>query len=376
MGGIDVKHNNPVTPGLHPTPAIDGCAQWSRLQPAEWLLPASLQRKTPHMRCVICPRYGGPEVLEVQQRPSRAVGAGEVRVAIKAAGVNFPDALLIAGTYQIKLPPPFVPGLEAAGVIVECGQDVGTLKPGDNVIIDGSSEPHGLFADEAVVPAKLVALMPKGLNFAEAAATPVVYGTSYHALVQRGHIAAGEVLLVHGAAGGVGLSAMQIGTALGARVIGTVGDDAKRQALLDLGFKDVVNYRSEDIRSRVLDLTGGNGADVIYDPIGGEVFDASVRCVAKEGRILVIGFTSGVFPTVPANRLLIKEASVVGVLYGAWKARHPEQALANLRALTEMYETGSVRPRIWKTFPFSAAGDAVAALTARHVVGKIVLTPD
>lgn len=278
------------------------------------------------MRSVVCVVNGGPELLEVQDRPSRPPGPGQVRVAIRAAGVNFPDSLLIAGNYQIKVPPPFVPGLEAAGIVSECGEGATRFAPGDRVIIDGSSELQGLFAEEATVPEALLMAIPDGLDFEQAAGYPVVYGTSYHALVQRGRLAQGEVLLVHGAAGGVGLAACQIGHALGARVIATVGDDAKMEALRGLGIQEILNYRATDMRESVLALTEGRGADVIYDPVGGDLFDASVRCLAKEGRLLVIGFASGRIPSVAANRLLLKEASAVGVLYGAWRAREPQRA--------------------------------------------------
>jgi NADPH:quinone reductase len=328
------------------------------------------------MHCVVCPVNGGPEVLEVQERPSRPPGPGEVRVAIRAAGVNFPDQLLVAGTYQIKVPPPFIPGLEAAGIVAECGEGVVDLKVGDRVVIDGSSELQGLFAEEATVARNLAFSIPEGLDFAQAAAYPVVYGTSYHALVQRGALTSADVLLVHGAAGGVGLAAAQIGAAFGARVIATVGDDAKREALHELGFSEVINYRSEDLRDRVLAMTDGRGADVIYDPVGGDLFDASVRCIAKEGRLLVIGFASGRIPSVAANRLLLKEASAIGVLYGAWRARHPPAAEDNLSALAAMCASGAIRPHVWRRFPFSRAAEALSSLSSREVVGKVVIEPD
>lgn len=327
------------------------------------------------MRSIVCVVNGGPELLEIHDRPSRSPGPGQARVAIKAAGVNFPDHLLIAGTYQIKVPPPFVPGLEAAGVVLECGEGVSRFRPGDRVMIDGSAELQGLFAEEATVSAALLIPVPDGLDFRQAAAYPVVYGTSYHALAQRGRLTAGEVLLVHGAAGGVGLAACQIGLAMGARVIATVGDEAKAEALRALGVADVVNHRATDMRESVLELTGGRGADVIYDPVGGDMFDASVRCLAKEGRLLVIGFASGRIPSVAANRLLLKEASAVGVLYGAWRAREPQRAQANLDAMATLCASGALRPHVWKAFAFENASKAIKALTSREVVGKVVLEP-
>jgi NADPH2:quinone reductase len=290
--------------------------------------------------------------------------------------VNFPDSLIIAGNYQVKPELPFVPGLEAAGIVAEVGADVTDMAPGDAVIIDGSSELQGLYAEEATIARNLAFPQPAELDFAQAAGYPVVYGTSYHALVDRGRLQSGEVLVVHGGAGGVGLSACQIGAALGARVIATVGDDSKADALRRLGVDEVVNYRSHDVRERVLEMTNGRGADVIYDPVGGDLFDASSRFIAKEGRLLIIGFASGRIPSIAANRLLLKEAAAIGVLYGAWKAREPEKAHANLEALAKLCQSGAIRPHVWKRFPFSRAAEALSALTARDVVGKVVLEPD
>jgi NADPH2:quinone reductase len=328
------------------------------------------------MRCVVCPVHGTPEVLEVQERPSRLPGDGEVRVAIRAAGVNFPDSLLVAGNYQVKAVPPFIPGLEAAGVVLDVGPRVTGVVPGDSVIIDGSSALQGLYAEEATVARDLLIPCPPGLDFAQAAAYPVVYGTSYHALVDRGRLQLSETLVVLGAAGGVGLSACQIGMALGARVIAVVGDDAKAAALRDLGITEIINYGSQDLRESVLEATSGKGADVIYDPVGGDLFDASTRFIAKEGRLLIIGFASGRIASVAANRLLLKEASAIGVLYGNWKAREPQKANANLAALADLCARGVIRPHVWKRFPFSRAAEALGALTARDVVGKVVLEPD
>jgi NADPH2:quinone reductase len=299
-----------------------------------------------------------------------------VRVSIRAAGVNFPDALLISGNYQVKATPPFVPGLEAAGVVRDVGEGVMDVAPGDRVIIDGSSALQGLYAEEATVARELLIPSPAGLDFAQAAAYPVVYGTSYHALVDRAQLKSGETLVVFGAGGGVGLSACQIGAALGARVIAVVGDDHKAAALRGIGIAETINYRTGDLREQVLAATAGEGADVIYDPVGGDLFDAATRFIGKGGRLLIIGFASGRIPSVAANRLLLKEASAVGVLYGNWKAREPVAAKANLKALDALCANGAIRPHVWKRFPFSRAAEALQALTSREVVGKVVLEPD
>lgn len=328
------------------------------------------------MKAMTCLQQGKPAIWAWQDASLRPLGPRDVRVAIRAAGVNFPDRLASEGGYHIPTPPPYVPGLEAAGDIVETGSEVEGYTVGDRVIIDGSAELQGLFAEECVVNRDLLFPLPDAMSCAAGAAFPVVYATGYHGLVQRGQLEEGETLVVHGAAGGVGLAAMQIGRALGARVIGTVGDATKAQTLRDMGYPDVVDAGSEDVRQRILDLTGGAGADVFYDPVGGALFEASMRAIAKEGRILIIGAAGGQYATMKTNHALVKEISVTGVLYGAWKGRKPALAARNMKALGDLATQGRIKPHIWKQMPMSRAQDAIEHLGRRDVIGKIVLVPD
>jgi NADPH2:quinone reductase len=327
------------------------------------------------MKAMVCLEQGKPARWEWREWQMRALGPRDVHVAIRAAGVNFPDRLASEGGYHMPTPPPYVPGLEAAGDVLSVGAEVTGFKAGDRVIIDGSSVLQGLFAEECVVGEELLIPLPDGMDYAAGAAFPVVYATGYHGLVQRGRLEEGETLVVHGAAGGVGLAAMQIGKALGARVIGTVGSAAKADSLKALGFNDVI-VAGDDLRERLLDLTGGAGADVHYDPVGGASFEASMRAVAKEGRILVIGAAGGTYAQVKTNHLLVKEAEIVGVLYGAWKARKPALAAKNMAALCDMAVAGRLTPHIWKSLSMRDAPTAIDHLGNRAVIGKIVLVPE
>ncbi len=328
------------------------------------------------MKAIVCNRLGDPSLLAVEERPTRAPGEGEVRVRLKAAALNFPDILMVAGGYQVKPALPFIPGIEAAGEIVEAGPGVRGWKAGDRVIVTGAGEPLGLFAQQVTAPVSALDPIPEGMSFAEASGYVATYATGYHGLVDRGRLRSGETLVVHGATGGVGTAAVQIGKHLGATVIATGGDDGKLAAVRVLGADHVVNYSREDIRERVKELTGGRGADVIYDPVGGAVFEASMRCIALEGRILVIGATSGTYAQVKTNHILIKEIEVIGVLHGNWRARHPDRYLENMRVLGEWATAGHIRPHVGRTYPLEQAADALRALAGREVVGKCVLTID
>jgi NADPH2:quinone reductase len=317
---------------------------------------------------------GDPSVLEVEERPSRSPASGEARVRLKAAALNFPDILMIAGGYQVKPALPFIPGIEAAGEIVETGGDAGPWNAGDRVIVTGAGDPLGLFAEEVTAPVSTFNAIPAGMSFAAASGYLATYATSYHALVDRGRLRAGETLVVHGATGGVGTAAVQIGKVLGATVIATGGDDRKLEVVRRMGADHVVNYSSEDIRERVKELTHGRGADVIYDPVGGPVFEASMRCIALEGRILIIGATSGTYAPAKTNHVLIKEIEVIGVLHGNWRNRNPERFAHNMRILGEWAEAGRIAPHVGRTYPLEQAADALRALANREVVGKCVLT--
>ncbi|CAN7707723.1 NADPH:quinone oxidoreductase family protein [Aminobacter sp. LjRoot7] len=326
------------------------------------------------MKAVVCNRLGDPSVLEIEERPSHPAGAGEVRVKLKAAALNFPDILQIAGGYQVKPDLPFIPGIEAAGEIVEIGPDVASWKVGDRVIVTGAAEPLGLFAEEVTAPLSALTAIPKGMSYEAASGYLATYATSYHALVDRGRIRKGETLVVHGATGGVGTAAVQIGKHLGARVIATGGSDEKLAVVKAMGADHVINYSTEDIRERVKELTGGKGADIIYDPVGGPVFEASMRCIALEGRILIIGATSGTYAPVKTNHILIKEVEIVGVLHGNWRGRHPDLFDENMRILGQWAEAGHIAPHVGRTYPLEKAADALTALANREIVGKCVLS--
>ena len=328
------------------------------------------------MRAVVCNALEGPSALAVEERPSRPPGPGEVRLALKACGLNYPDLLMVSGGYQLKPTLPFIPGMEAAGRILEVGPGVEGWAAGERVIITGPAHPIGLFAEEVTADASYLTRMPDSLSDAEAAGYVATYATSYHALVDRAALRPGEFLLVHGAAGGVGTAAVQLGKALGARVIATGGDDAKLAVVRELGADAVVNYRTEDVRERVKALTGGAGVEVVYDPVGGDMFEASMRCVAPEGRILVIGATSGTYAPAKTNHVLVKEVSVIGVLHGNWRIRHPDLFEKNMQALAGMVASGGIRPHVGRIYPLERAAEAMTALANREIVGKCVLTTE
>ncbi len=322
------------------------------------------------MKAVLCRAFGPPETLVVESVGPPALEPGTVRIAVAAVGVNFPDLLLIEGKYQVRPPFPFSPGLECAGTVTELGPGVTAPRPGTRVMTFLS---HGCMAEEVVAPADCVTPIPDAVPFDTAAAFPVVYGTSYHALVARAALAAGEVLLVTGASGGVGLSAVEIGKRMGATVIAAAGSDEKLALAREHGADHLVNYRSEDMRERVKALTDGRGADVIYDPVGGDVFDTAMRCIAWNGRLLVIGFASGRIAEAKTNIVLLKEISVVGVAWGAFAKRDPAANQAYFATLLRWYEKGAVRPRISRRLPLDDAVVALEGFRDRSVVGKQVL---
>ncbi len=322
------------------------------------------------MKAVLCKAFGGPGDLAVEDVAPPALGKADVRIAVFAAGVNFPDVLMITGKYQMRPEFPFSPGIEVAGKVVETGEGTTGLSAGDRVM---ATLPHGGFAEEAVVPAQAVYAIPDAMDFSTAAGFSITYGTAHHALIGRAKLLAGEVLLVLGAAGGVGLAAVEVGTLLGARVIGAVGADAKAAVVREHGAEEVINYGSESIRDRVKDLSGGNGADVVFDPVGGVATTESVRALAWRGRLLVIGFASGGIPEIAANRLLLKEAQAVGVYWGAFATREPAQNRANMAELLHWCGEGKIKPLVSATFGLDQAGEALTALIERKVTGKVVL---
>jgi len=306
----------------------------------------------------------------VEELPSPKAGAGEVVVAVKAASVNFPDVLIIQNKYQFKPPLPFSPGSEFAGVVKEVGAQVQGVKPGDKVI---AFTTYGAFAEEVKIEASRLIALPEKMDFLSGAAFLLTYGTSDHALRDRGALRAGETLLVLGAAGGVGLAAIEIGKALGAQVIACASSEDKLQVCRAHGADATINYAAEDLRERIKALTGGRGADVVYDPVGGPYSEPAFRSIAWRGRLLVVGFAAGEIPRLPLNLALLKGASVVGVFWGDFARREPKQFANSVRQLGSWFREGRLRPHVSRTFPLEQAGEALKLLAARQVKGKIVL---
>jgi NADPH2:quinone reductase len=297
-------------------------------------------------------------------------GPGEVRIKNRAAALNFFDILLIAGKYQTKPPFPFTPGSEVAGYIDAIGAGVTNFSAGDRVQAMATS---GGYAEYSIAPATKTFRVPDRMSFEEAAAMIVIYQTSYFALAHRTNVGEGEWLLVHAGAGGVGLSAMQIGKAMGARVIATAGSREKLDFCLEQGAEHAISYADDSWVDEVKKITAGRGADIIYDPVGGRIFDLSTKCIASEGRLLVIGFAGGEIPSIAANRILLKNMSVVGVYWGGYLERHPEFMAEAQAELFAMYEAGKIKPVVSESFPLAGAPAAMRALAGRKTYAKVVL---
>jgi len=323
------------------------------------------------MKAVLCREWGGPDSLRIEEVARPPLAAHQARIRVRACGINFADTLMIAGKYQVKPDFPFTPGLEAAGEVIEVGAAVTHLRAGQRVL--AVLRFGGGYAEEIALNADAVVPIPEGMDFATAAAFPVAYGTAHFALTHRGHLQPGETLLVLGAGGGVGLSAVEIGKQLGARVIAAAGGPDKLAAAREHGADELIDYQSESIRDRVRELTGGLGADVVFDPVGGDAFDQALRAVNWEARMLVIGFAAGRIQSVPANLILVKNIAVIGVVWGAQAARDPVLVSRNLAELLSWWEAGRLKPLVAKTFPLAEAGAAMQALLSRRHAGKIVL---
>ena len=323
------------------------------------------------MRAVICRDWGTPADLEVAEIAPPPMRANGVRIRVAAAGINFADTVMIQGRYQGKPPLPCCPGLEVAGEVIEVADGVTRCKPGDRVF---AAVDFGGYAEEAMAEAAYVWQIPDGMDMVNAAGFTIVYGTSHLALTDRSNLRAGETLVVHGAAGGVGLTAVEIGKKIGAMVIATAGSQEKLEVAAKYGADHLINYSHEDVRERIKDLTDGRGADVIYDPVGGSAFDASLRAIAWNGRIVIIGFASGTVPQVPANILLVKHVGVLGFYWGSYKDHCPEVITASIDQMLGWYVDGALKPRVSMTFDLADAAQAMEALLARKSTGKIVLT--
>ncbi len=322
------------------------------------------------MRAVLCKELGGPEKLVVEHIAPLTAGKGQVVVSVKAAGVNFPDILIIQGKYQFKPEPPFSPGGEVAGVVKAVGEGVTGVKVGDRVIAFNT---WGGFAEEMVVEGDRTVPMVDGMDFVTASAFILTYGTSYHALTDRAQIKPGETLLVLGASGGVGLAAIQLGKAMGARVIAAASSAAKLEVCRENGADELINYATEDLRARVKAITGGRGVDVVYDPVGGPFSELALRDMAWNGRFLVVGFAAGDIPKVPLNLALLKGCSIVGVFWGAFTRNEVERNRRNNAELMQMYLDGKVKPHIHATYPLEQAADALNEVLQKRVSGKVVL---
>jgi len=322
------------------------------------------------MKAVLCKTLGPAQNLVLEEVDNPVPKKNEVLLDVQAAGVNFPDTLIIEGKYQFQPPLPFSPGGEAAGVVAAVGEKAGAFKVGDRVM---ALTGWGAFAEQVAVPFYNVLPIPDTMDFNTAAAFGMTYGTSMHALCQRGQLRAGETLLVLGASGGVGLAAVEIGKALGARVIAAASSAEKLAVAKAAGADELIDYSQASLRDEIKRLTGGLGVDVVYDPVGGVLFDQAVRGLAWNGRLLVVGFASGTIPQLPVNLALLKGAAVLGVFWGAFAQRQPEDNAANFRQLFAWHAEGKLKPLVSQTYSLAEAGVAIERLGQRQAVGKLVV---
>ena len=323
------------------------------------------------MKAIVCKEYGLPSTLVLEDLPSPTPKKGEVLVTVKACSVNFPDTLIIQGLYQFKPPMPFTPGSDIAGVVKAVGEGVKNHKVGDEVF---GLVSHGGFAEEVIVPANSCFPKPPALDYDVAASFMMAYGTSYYALKDRAKLKAGETLLVLGASGGVGLAAVELGKLMGAKVIAAASTADKLALCKEYGADEGINYREEDLKKRVKELTGGKGADVVYDPVGGDFSEAALRATAWEGRFLVIGFAAGEIPKIPLNLTLLKGCDIVGVFWGSFAMRDPKGNFQNTIELIQNFQKGKLKPYIHGRYPLADAPKALEEMMERKVKGKVIIT--
>jgi NADPH:quinone reductase len=323
------------------------------------------------MRAVLCKAFGPPESLVLEEVPDPTPGPGQVVLDVEACAVNFPDVLMIQDQYQFKPPLPFSPGAEVAGTVRVVGDGVDTLSVGDRVF---ASTGFGGLAEQVVTGAGACIPIPEGVDAVPASTILYAYGTSHYALKDRGALQPGEVLLVLGAAGGVGLAAVELGAVMGATVIAAASTEEKLALCRDHGAAMTINYAEEDLKARVKELTGGKGADVVYDAVGGDYAEPALRATAWDGRYLVIGFAAGI-PRIPLNLALLKSCSIVGVFWGAFVGREPERNRRNIEELLGWWQEGKLRPHVSATYPLERAGEAIRALADRKALGKVVVVP-
>ena len=322
------------------------------------------------MRALVCKEYGPPESLVIEELDDPVPGEREVLFDVRAAALNFADVLSIAGQYQVRTPPPFIPGNEAAGVVTAVGSEVSRFKVGDSII---AALRGGAFAEKSVIDERFAMPVPGQLDFESAAAYSVAYGTSYHALKDSAGLQAGETVLVLGAAGGVGYTAVELARAMGATVIAAASSARKLDYAKQAGAHHLIDYSSANLKETVKELTDGKGVDVVYDPVGGELAEQSYRALAWHGRYLVIGFASGDIPQFGLNISLLKEASIIGVWYGTWAEKHPDQLMTNIAELAAMIEEERIRPTYSDAFDLDDFLDAFKLITERRALGKVVL---
>lgn len=325
------------------------------------------------MRAIVCHELTGPDALQLDEIAEPRPGPGQVRIRMRACGVNFADSLITRGQYQKQPQPPFSPGFEVAGEVLELGAGVNGIAIGERVI---AITPHGGYAEQVIADIKRCVPMPATMSWEHGAAFPVVFGTSHIALWHRARLQAGESLVVHGASGGVGLTAVAIGKKLGATVIATARGLEKLELAAEHGADHLIDTGQEDVRSRIKALTDGRGADVIYDPIGGDLFTTSLRSVAFEGRIVVIGFASGDVPQIPANHLLVKNVDVIGLNWPAYVEANPQLMTASFKTLIQWFVDGSIKLHVSASYPLERAAEAIDQLVGRKSTGKIVITTD
>lgn len=324
------------------------------------------------MKALVCEAYGPIDSLVLKDLPAVLPGPKHVLITVRAAAVNFPDALMVQGLYQVKPPLPFTPGAEVSGEIKSVGIDVKHLKLGDNVI---AMVGQGGFAEECLAHISTIMPLPAGMDFETGAALVLTYGTSLHALKDCGNLKSGESLVVLGAAGGVGIAAIEIGKALGARVIAAASTPEKLALCKKMGADEVINYTTENLKDRINELTDGRGADVVYDPVGGPYTEPALRATAWRGRLLVVGFAAGDIPKIPINLTLLKERSIVGVYWGDSVKHDPQGHLANLKQLNDWFASGTITPVISQRFTLAQAINAIELIASRKVMGKIVVCP-
>lgn len=324
------------------------------------------------MKAVLCKSFGLPDTLVIEDVESPKAGKGQVVISVKSCSVNFPDTLIIQGLYQFKPPFPFSPGGDVAGIVKEVGEGVKHLKVGDDVF---ALTGHGGFAEEVLCDAKATFPMAPGMDYDTSAAFTMVYGTSYHALKDRAQLKSGETLLVLGAAGGVGLTAVELGKVMGAKVIAAASSDEKLALCRKYGADETINYSTENLKDRIKEITNGKGVDVVYDPVGGEYSEQALRATAWEGRFLVIGFAAGDIPKIPLNLALLKGCDIRGVFWGSFVARDPKANMVNIMELLQMYQKGQIKPYISKRYSLAESPEALYDLMNRKAQGKIVINP-